>query len=91
MLSEGRLANRVRPNSKPEKAIPMPTILMVLNSPYPEDIRVRKELKSFIQANQKVILICLRKENEVTYEDKDGLVIHRIDAGRATTGLPFGM
>lgn len=89
MLSEGRLANRVRPNSKPEKAIPMPTILMVLNSPYPEDIRVRKELKSFIQANQKVILICLRKENEVTYEDKDGLVIHRIDAGKSNYGLAF--
>ncbi|MBL7855826.1 MAG: glycosyltransferase family 4 protein [Cyclobacteriaceae bacterium] len=63
--------------------------LMLLNSPYPDDIRVRKEINSLSQVVNEIHLICLRRANERTPDIQTFLTIHRIDAGKSNYGLAF--
>lgn len=62
---------------------------MLLNAPYPADIRVKKETDALIQAGYKVHLLCLRNKGESRYDDLNGLQITRIDAGKNNYQLAF--
>lgn len=62
---------------------------MLLNAPYPADIRVKKETDALIQAGFKVYLLCLRKKGESTNDEIGGLQITRIDAGKNNYQLAF--
>ncbi|MEQ8424041.1 MAG: glycosyltransferase family 4 protein, partial [Cyclobacteriaceae bacterium] len=67
----------------------MRRILMLLNSNYPSDIRVKKEADALINAGNVVNLICLRGLKEEYTEDYQGINIIRIDAGKNNYGLAF--
>src|SRR6185503_11191159 len=64
-------------------------ILMMLNAPYPADIRVKKEADALIAAGFEIHLLCLRKSNEKTQDKFEGISIHRIDAGKNNYQLAF--
>src|SRR5688500_13375341 len=55
---------------------------MVLNAPYPADMRVKKETDALVRAGIRVHLLCLRKEGQEYEEESDGIHITRIDAGK---------
>ncbi|MFZ5999345.1 MAG: glycosyltransferase family 4 protein [Bacteroidota bacterium] len=65
------------------------TILMMLNAPYPADIRVKKEADALLHAGYKVHLLCLRKSNQTEEEVFEGIQLHRIDAGKNNYQLAF--
>lgn len=62
---------------------------MLLNAPYPSDLRVKKEATALRKAGFVVYLLCLRKKNEKFYEEVDGIKITRIDAGKNNIQLAF--
>jgi len=62
---------------------------MLLNAPYPADIRVKKESDALIQAGFEIHLLCLRKANENTFQEFEGIRVHRIDAGKNNYQLAF--
>ncbi|MFZ5970654.1 MAG: glycosyltransferase family 4 protein [Bacteroidota bacterium] len=64
-------------------------ILMLLNAPYPADIRVKKEADALIGAGFIVHLLCLRKKNQAATEIFEGIRLHRIDAGKNNYQLAF--
>ena len=55
---------------------------MVLNAPYPADMRVKKETDALVRAGIRVHLLCLRKDGQEYEEQLDGIYITRIDAGK---------
>lgn len=55
---------------------------MILNAPYPADMRVKKETDALIKAGFSIYLLCLRRQNEATQEDVEGIHVTRIDAGK---------
>ncbi len=55
---------------------------MILNAPYPADMRVKKETDALLKAGFEVHLLCLRRNNEKYEENLNGLQITRIDAGK---------
>jgi glycosyltransferase involved in cell wall biosynthesis len=55
---------------------------MILNAPYPADMRVKKETDALIKAGFNIHLLCLRKEGEDYEAVFDGIKITRIDAGK---------
>ena len=57
-------------------------ILMLLNAPYPADIRVKKESDALLAAGFEIHLMCLRKTGQSFEEDFEGIKVHRIDAGK---------
>ncbi len=62
---------------------------MLLNAPYPADIRVKKESDALIKAGFEIHLLCLRKSNQPTQEVFEGIKVHRIDAGKNNYQLAF--
>jgi glycosyltransferase involved in cell wall biosynthesis len=62
---------------------------MLLNSPYPADIRVKKEASALIAAGYDVWLLCLRRKSEPRDEQWEGIHVHRIDAGKNNYALAF--
>jgi glycosyltransferase involved in cell wall biosynthesis len=64
-------------------------ILMLLNAPYPADIRVKKESEALLNAGFEIHLLCLRKTGQVINETFEGIRIHRIDAGKNNYQLAF--
>lgn len=62
---------------------------MLLNAPYPSDIRVKKEAGALIAGGHRVFLLCLRKHGQAVDEMVDGIHVHRIDAGKNNYGLAF--
>jgi len=54
---------------------------MLLNAPYPPDIRVKKEVDALTGAGFKITLICHAKENFPDEEEQGLVKIHRIRAG----------
>ncbi|NJN41370.1 MAG: glycosyltransferase family 4 protein [Flammeovirgaceae bacterium] len=64
-------------------------IIMLLNAPYPADIRVKKETDALIKAGHTITLLCLRRKNEPYRDSVDGISIKRIDAGKNNIGLAF--
>lgn len=55
----------------------MKTIGMILDKPFPPDIRVEKEVKELIKAGFEVHLLCLDQRGKELVEKLNGLVIHR--------------
>jgi len=64
-------------------------ILMLLNAPYPADIRVKKESDALIAAGFDIHLLCLRKTGQSAEEIFEGIKVHRIDAGKNNYQLAF--
>ncbi len=64
-------------------------ILMLLNAPYPADIRVKKETDALLKAGFEIHLLCLRKKDESTFQLFEGIYVHRIDAGKNNYQLAF--
>ena len=64
-------------------------ILMLLNAPYPSDIRVKKESDALLSAGFEIHLLCLRKLGEVYHQEFEGIKITRIDAGKNNYWLAF--
>lgn len=62
---------------------------MLLNSKYPDDIRVRKEASVLIANGYHVNLLCLRKKNQQSIEVIDNIRLHRINAGKNNYALAF--
>ncbi|MCX7636820.1 MAG: glycosyltransferase family 4 protein [Cyclobacteriaceae bacterium] len=62
---------------------------MLLNAPYPSDVRVHKEAKALLAAGHKVFLLCIRRVGEKKYDSADGIQITRIDGGSSTFCLAF--
>jgi len=62
---------------------------MLLNAPYPSDIRVKKESDALIAAGYSIHLLCLRKAGEPTQEIVEGIHVVRIDAGKNNYELAF--
>lgn len=62
---------------------------MLLNAPYPPDMRVKKETDALIRAGINVHLLCLRKEGDTYEEDFNGIKITRIDGGTNNYQLAF--
>ena len=51
---------------------------MILDGPYPDDIRVRKEAESLAEYGKKVLVICPRKKNDLEKEVVNNVEIFRI-------------
>lgn len=51
---------------------------MVLESTFPPDIRVEKEVKELVKKGYLVHLLCLKEKNKPVKEEIDGLVVHRL-------------
>jgi hypothetical protein len=62
---------------------------MMLNAPYPSDMRVLKESRALISAGHKVYLICLRGTGEPINAIHEGVEIERIDGGLSNYALAF--
>jgi len=62
---------------------------MILNAPFPADMRVKKETDALIRAGIGVYLLCLRRKGEPSEEVHNGLKISRIDAGTNNYQLAF--
>lgn len=62
---------------------------MLLNAPYPSDIRVKKESDALIHAGYNIFLLCLRRSDEKYNEDVGGIKVIRIDAGKNNYQLAF--
>lgn len=62
---------------------------MLLNAPYPADIRVKKESDALLKAGFEIHLLCLRKKDQVSSEKFEGINAHRIDAGKNNYQLAF--
>lgn len=65
------------------------TIGMLLNAPYPSDVRVKKETTALLAAGFRIQLLCLRSGDEQYEEDFEGIHITRIDAGKNNYELAF--
>ncbi len=62
---------------------------MILNAPYPPDMRVKKETDALLKAGFTIHLLCLRGVNESYQEVVNGINVTRIDAGRNKFELAF--
>lgn len=62
---------------------------MLLNAPYPSDVRVKKETDALLKAGFKIHLLCLRQPNEAYQTEFEGITITRIDAGTNNYHLAF--
>jgi glycosyltransferase involved in cell wall biosynthesis len=57
------------------------TIGMLLNAPYPSDVRVKKETNALLAAGFKIHLLCTARANEKAEEMVNGVQIKRIRTG----------
>lgn len=62
---------------------------MLLNAPYPSDLRVKKEAGALMNAGHRVFLLCLRKSSELSEELFEGIQVKRISAGENNFQLAF--
>lgn len=62
---------------------------MLLNAPYPSDVRVKKEATALLKAGFGVYLLCLRQKNQPVQDEADGIKITRIDGGTNNYELAF--
>jgi len=65
------------------------TIGMLLNAPYPSDVRIKKETDALQAAGFKVHLLCLHRKGEKSEEQINGLYVQRISAGEGNIQLAF--
>ena len=57
-------------------------ILMILDHPFPPDIRVENEIESLGLAGHEVHIACLTGKNKTTHEIASGCIIHRKNISR---------
>ncbi|HLT79734.1 MAG TPA: glycosyltransferase family 4 protein [Cyclobacteriaceae bacterium] len=62
---------------------------MLLNAPYPADMRIRKEAIALLAAGFRVHLLCLRRPKEPEHEVVEDIAITRIFAGTNDVELAF--
>lgn len=62
---------------------------MILNAPYPPDMRVKKETDALIKAGFTIHLLCLRRKGDAAEEVVNGVHVTRIDAGKGNIQLAF--
>lgn len=62
---------------------------MLLNAPYPADMRVRKEGLALLAAGFRVHLLCLRRPKEPEHEVVEDIAVTRIFAGTNDVELAF--
>lgn len=62
----------------------MSYIAMLVDAPYPNDIRVRKEAESLVDYGKKVVVICPRKKNDTQTEEINGVLVFRIGNNYST-------
>lgn len=62
---------------------------MLLNAPYPSDVRVKKETDALLKAGFRIHLLCLRQPDEAYHMEYEGITITRIDAGTNNYQLAF--
>lgn len=62
---------------------------MLLNAPYPPDIRVKKEIDALTEAGFEIALVCHKKENTQSVEKQGALTIYRIHVGGNKYVLTF--
>jgi glycosyltransferase involved in cell wall biosynthesis len=65
------------------------TIGMLLNAPYPSDVRIKKETDALLSSGFNVCLLCLRRSGEKKEERINGLLIQRLYAGENNVELAF--
>jgi glycosyltransferase involved in cell wall biosynthesis len=65
------------------------TIGMLLNAPYPSDVRIKKEADALIRAGHQIHLLCLRRAGEPVEQEVEGIQVTRIDAGKNNITLAF--
>ena len=65
------------------------TIGMLLNAPYPSDVRIKKEADALLRAGYKIHLLCLRRAGELQEQNCDGILVKRINAGKNNNSLAF--
>lgn len=65
------------------------TIGMLLNAPYPADVRIRKEASALQAAGHHIHLLCLRRNGEPFKEVADEIAITRVNAGKNNFALAF--
>ncbi len=65
------------------------TIGMLLNAPYPADVRILKEAAALTSAGHPVYLLCLRRKGEPAVEQSEHIHITRLNAGKTNFGLAF--
>lgn len=65
------------------------TIGMLLNAPYPSDVRIKKETDALLAGGFNVCLLCLRRSGEKKEERINGLVIKRVYGGQNNVQLAF--
>ena len=53
-------------------------ICMIVDSSYPNDIRVRKEAETLAKNSKKILVVCPKKNNELAEEIVNGVEIYRI-------------
>ncbi|MCV9385711.1 glycosyltransferase family 4 protein [Reichenbachiella ulvae] len=59
-------------------------ILMLLNEPYPTDIRVLKESRSLLEAEFEITLCCLARKDEKLEEEVGGVRVLRLKGSEST-------
>ena|GEM_PF-83451 len=57
-------------------------ILMLLQKPFPPDIRVTKEATSLLAAGYQVHLLCRSEQGQLAEEEVDGIKVHRLQMRR---------
>lgn len=62
---------------------------MLLNAPYPADIRVKKETSALLDAGFEIFLLCLGKKDEPHLQDFENIHLVRINAGKNNYELAF--
>lgn len=63
----------------------MSYICMIVDGSYPNDIRVRKEAESLVEAGKKVLVVCPRKKDDLENEIVKGVEVFRIGKNYTTT------
>ena len=68
---------------------PLPVVGMVLGAFFPDDIRVRKQAETLLQAGYRVHLLCYRRWGEPRFEMVDGIQVQRVFIGQCKTAIGF--
>lgn len=62
---------------------------MLLNAPYPSDVRIKKEADALLRSGHSIHLLCLRRAKEAKTDIIEGIHVTRIDAGKNNVTLAF--
>jgi glycosyltransferase involved in cell wall biosynthesis len=60
----------------------MPNVLMIHFSPYPVDVRIRREAETLFEKGMSVDTISIRSKNQMSQETHDGVTTYRINLNK---------